>query len=472
MDSRSVRPIRFLPALAAALALLVPASAGAVSIGVDTTADQFDQDPALCSLREAIWAANNDSTTMADGCVAGSGADRINLPAGTYALTRPGLENLDASGDLDILAALTIAHGGLQPAIVDGGGIDRVIQIGGTEPVQLSGLTIRGGSVTGQEGGGVKHGVDGSTSAPLTISDSTITGNHSASHAGGLASYVDADLLLTNVTISGNSADATGGGIDVSHSPSFTTALENVTVTGNTADADATGGTGGGGFNIDAGKVTLHNSIVAANAVSDGASGPDCNATPTGLESLGGNVIGDDPDCAFTHASSDLVDAAAGLGPLAFNGGPTQTHALAPDSPALGRGSSCPDADQRGARRGPGVAVAAAASCDGGAYELVRCRGAIVNRIGTAGRDSLRGTPARDGVVGLGGNDVLTGLAGNDVLCGGTGDDRLRGGRGRDRLFGDAGRDLLLGGAGPDRLRGGPGRDRLRGGPGRDAGVQ
>jgi Tol biopolymer transport system component len=93
-----------------------------------------------------------------------------------------------------------------------------------------------------------------------------------------------------------------------------------------------------------------------------------------------------------------------------------------------------------------------------------RCAaGRIATKVGTSGRDKLRGTPGRDVIAGLGGNDVIRGLAGNDVLCGGAGRDRVLGGQGRDKLLGQNGRD---------RLRGGPGRDRLRGGPGRNIQIQ
>jgi hypothetical protein len=54
-----------------------------------------------------------------------------------------------------------------------------------------------------------------------------------------------------------------------------------------------------------------------------------------------------DDTCGF----SDVTDVSAGpdplLGPLADNGGPTDTHALFPDSPAIGRGGSCGTVDQR-----------------------------------------------------------------------------------------------------------------------------
>jgi plastocyanin len=98
----------------------------------------------------------------------------------------------------------------------------------------------------------------------------------------------------------------------------------------------------------------------------------------------------------------------------------------------------------------------------------VVCHGDTATKVGTEGRDVIRGTKGRDVIVGLGGNDKLIGLGGKDTICGGAGKDKLMGGAGKDRLFGGPGKDKLLGGPGLDRLVGGGGKDKLRGGPGRN----
>jgi hypothetical protein len=84
-------------------------------------------------------------------------------------------------------------------------------------------------------------------------------------------------------------------------------------------------------------------------------------------------------------------------------------------------------------------------------------------RVGTDGRDRLRGGPGDDILVGLGGNDTLAGGRGDDELLGGPGTDQLHGGDGDDLLDGGEGDDGLAGARGRDELRGGPGRDKLRG---------
>ena len=83
--------------------------------------------------------------------------------------------------------------------------------------------------------------------------------------------------------------------------------------------------------------------IVAANAVEN------CSGS---VDSLGYNLA-DDETCAL-GAPGDLVVADAMLGPLTDNGGPTETHALLPGSPAIdATGPDCPppSTDQRGVAR-------------------------------------------------------------------------------------------------------------------------
>jgi predicted outer membrane repeat protein len=307
--------------------------------------------------------------------------------------------------------------------------------------IKISGVTIRNGNA-GLEYGGGGIRIEGTS---LELTNSTVSDNV-ANNGAGVNSGVPS--TYTNVTFSGNSAKDYGGGLNTGGGPHV---LNNVTLTGNTADSDANGTGDGGGLDTDGGTQEIKNTVVAGNTdASPGAETPDCDP---GSTSLGHNLIGDTTGCSFTAATGDITDMPAGLGPLAANGGLTQTHALLASSPALNHGAGCEAADQRGLIRSLG------APCDIGAYERVLCGKVAVNRIGTAGSDKLKGTGKADGILGLAGNDALRGLAGNDSLCGGGGRDRLLGGKGRDRLLGQAGRDFLLGGRGRDRLRGGPGRD-------------
>ena len=63
----------------------------AVTITVNSTGDVIADD-GVCTLREAITAANTDTASGAMGgeCIAGSGTDTIDVPAGTYTLALAG----------------------------------------------------------------------------------------------------------------------------------------------------------------------------------------------------------------------------------------------------------------------------------------------------------------------------------------------------------------------------------------------
>jgi hypothetical protein len=98
-----------------------------------------------------------------------------------------------------------------------------------------------------------------------------------------------------------------------------------------------------------------------------------------------------------------------------------------------------------------------------------------VNKIGTQGRDFLKGTDAADHLVGKGENDRIFSLAGNDTLIGGPGKDWVWGGS-RRSLHGDlpvhytpsGGEKHLVGGSGNDVLWGGKGSDNAVGNSGND----
>jgi CSLREA domain-containing protein len=441
------------------IALLAPSAASAALITPTTTADEFNQNPGACSLREAVESANTDSLTDADGCTQGSGADIIELSAGAvYEITRVGVEGLNVNGDLDIrLGDLTIEApaGG---ATIDGNGLttnDRVIEVANFAPpitVNFRNVTIRdgGGPVSSPSISGGGLGVFGATQAhTVNVFNSTITGNRGIV-GGGLNNGTIGKVTLVNTTVSGNSASVDGGGI----SNDGLMTLVNTTVSANTANADGDFIGGGGGIVGTDDPVSLRNSILAGN--SDGGQGakePECDGA-AGLVSAGANVIGSLDGCVYAPGATPDKTAVAdpGLLALASNGGPVQTHALATTSPAVNFGVSCEAFDARYLPRSMGGA------CDSGAYELATCGGRVVNVIGTNGNDVLQGTSGQDGILGLAGKDTLSGLASGDGLCGGDGKDTLKGGKGKDRLLGGKGNDRLIGGKGKDKCVGGAGR--------------
>ncbi|HEX6208537.1 MAG TPA: choice-of-anchor Q domain-containing protein, partial [Actinomycetota bacterium] len=298
-----------------------------------------------------------------------------------------------------------------------------------------------------RDGGGI---MSFPTPATLTVRDSALVGNIAFDgDGGGFNNNNGATATFENVTVSKNRAARFGGGIyHFSGSSSFS----HLTVADNRADFDGNAVGDGGGLAVSIGTVELRASAFARNKVGSGAAASDCSGGAQ-IQTLGGNIERGPNECNLLPLSGDVL-ANPKLGKLRNLGGPTPTHALAQKSKARGlvSASDCAPTDQRGVpRRG---------RCDAGAYELAACAGVVVNRVGTKGRDVLRGTRGPDGFLALAGNDVVRGRGGGDAMCLGGGRDRAFGGAGNDVLRGHGGNDVLKGQAGNDALIGGPGRDR------------
>jgi CSLREA domain-containing protein len=357
---------------AVAVAFGAAANAHAVTFvvtrGDDPAPGACDSD---CSLREAVLAAN-----------AGPGGDAIELPPGRVRLgvAGPG-EDAAATGDLDLAKSVLLTGAGARATIVDAAGLDRVFDVGPGATALLADLTITGGAAD-DDGGGIRN------AGALTLLRTTVTGNEArvatSRNGGGIAS--SGTLVVTQSTIAANRA-VDGGGIDFTGTLSLTNSTIAVNVAGgpgstgggggihagtgaalnaaNTTVAGnvAFGGAGSGG-GIEAPSATLANSIVAnnlANASDQSATFADNCAVGT-LTSQGHN-LSNGSDCGLT-GTGDRQATDARLGPLADNGGPTDTEAPPAGSPAIDAGAGCPGLDQRGLSRPRGGA------CDIGAYEL------------------------------------------------------------------------------------------------------
>ena len=184
-----------------------------------------------------------------------------------------------------------------------------------------------------------------------TLTDCAISGNSSAHRGGGLAD-TGGTITLTNCTVSGNTASLAGGGI--TNNKTATTTLTNCTVSGNSSSGY------GGGLAIIAGTMTIGNTIVTGNTAS--SSDPDVYGT---VASAGHNLIGK-TDGSSGWVGSDLTGTIASplnplLAALGNYGGPTQTMALLPGSPAIGAAVvvSGVTTDQRGLIRGTTVDIGA-----------------------------------------------------------------------------------------------------------------
>ncbi len=119
--------------------------------GMIVTSFNDDGVNGTCSLREAITAANTDLAV--DACPAGIGADVILLPPGTYTLTLAGSnEDGNATGDLDITAALTLVGSGALATTVDATELgDRAFHVDPLATgafVSIQAVKVTGGSLT------------------------------------------------------------------------------------------------------------------------------------------------------------------------------------------------------------------------------------------------------------------------------------------------------------------------------------
>jgi CSLREA domain-containing protein len=145
------------------------------TIAVTTTNDELGSDPG-CSLREAIQSANQGSSF--DNCTgaAASGGNTITVPAGTYTITRPGLDDTNSGGDFDVTSVIEIRPSGNGPVTIHGGGIDRVFHVLGGANLTLSGVTVTGGDAqVDTYAGGIFV-----SAGTLAMQDSTLSHNQNA----------------------------------------------------------------------------------------------------------------------------------------------------------------------------------------------------------------------------------------------------------------------------------------------------
>jgi hypothetical protein len=214
----------------------------------------------------------------------------------------------------------------------EGGGLDLISQVAAPPVTEIRSSTIS--QNTARKGGGLL--VDGNQPR-LGLQKPTAT--------------------LTNSTIAGNTTTAEGGGIMADNAA--TVNLDNSTIAYNRADSDDNGGVGGGVHQHSGATFSLGDSILAANVIGSGEVAQQCDGAFTGADGL---VREQQHAGACTFAGDfGLVDDAL-IGPLADNGGPTETVKLLAGSPALGFAHSCTKRDQRTVKRPP-------TGCDSGSVE-------------------------------------------------------------------------------------------------------
>jgi len=283
------------------------------------------------SLRQAITDAN-----------AAASADTITFSVSGIIFLSSTLPTLtDAAG-------LTIDGTG-QTVTISGSNAVRVMLVAANASLTVKNLTIVDGSATGDYGGGIEN--NGTT----TVLDCTFSHNSAVSGlGGGINNRPGGTLTVTNSTFSGN--DATSGFGGAIYSSGIGVAITNSTFSANIAGL----GAGAGIYNGSVAGFILRNTIVA-NSTGAG----NCGGTITN----GGNNLDSATTCGWGSLNGSMSSTNPLLGALAFNGGPTQTYALLPGSPAINgvtfsAPNNAPSTDQRGAARPNGTGY------DIGAFEF------------------------------------------------------------------------------------------------------
>ncbi len=269
-----------------------------------------------CELREAVQAANS---TPED--------DVIEFDPNVFGEK----QTIVLDGSLRI-------EGGTKGSLtINGNGVtitapnNSVILVFPNQTLTLTGTTVAGGSDL--FGGGIHNG--GTT----TLINCTVRDNFASTDGGGI--WNTGTVNLYNSTVSGNHASRYGGGIN---NPVGSATLINSTVTGNSANFG--GGISRSNFEGDPYQTILTNTIVAGNT---SPTGPDIFAV---IDSQSYNLIGNTAGTEILgDTTGNILNQNALLGPLQNNGGPTLTHALLANSPAIDHGNNLSAfglTDQRG----------------------------------------------------------------------------------------------------------------------------
>jgi predicted outer membrane repeat protein len=283
------------------------------------------------------------------------------------------------SSGLDVTKNLSIIGPGASGIQISGNNAVYVFRIGAGITAAVSGVTLFN----------AVNGID--NQGNLTLSNAVVRNNTGSMGAGVTGCYGSNSLIVVDTTFANNAATNGGGAISVCR----TLSVSGSTFTGNTANyggaiaitntgsasivnstfsGNATTGINGtgGAIRTDYAGLSIINSTLSSNSASsgsmlyigggtpvpvdvintlfvNGSGASHCNVAITGANS--NNLDFGGP--ATLNSCNAAVTADPRLGPLASNGGPTQTMALQSGSAAIdaGTATSAPVTDQRGVSR-------------------------------------------------------------------------------------------------------------------------
>ena len=257
--------------IAAALCLAGTPSASAASITVNTQGDaKPPADEGFCSLREAIFNANNDAQTF-DDCAAGAGEDTIVFAPAVTMITLA--DDMEVIRDLD---GLTID--GNDTVTVSGAGQYGIFLADTNVGLTLNDITLTNGKGALESYGNVEFnsgrimnsnasfggGIAIYQGGTGVITDSDINGNSALSGNGG-AIYNEGHTTITSSIIQGNHASMNGGDI-------YNFGLGTLTINGGSITNGDSDLSGGGIYNEGA-ILNLSGSAVKDNMATDDGGG-------------------------------------------------------------------------------------------------------------------------------------------------------------------------------------------------------
>ncbi len=335
-----------------AVVLACSSFAHGATFTVNTAADEFTTPSGTTvSLREALRDAPDGAGIVFDSALNGATLTLAAALGGEIVLGKS--VTIDAS---NLPAGVTISGVG---------GTKRIFKMNSGATIALLGLTLTGGNGMGVGGGAAGAGgaIYMDPTAACTLTRCTLTANYA--FQGGAIFNIGGSLALTHCPLSGNASTTSGGAILGSATLTHCTLAGNTA--GNSGGAIAAGvvvlthctvagnsaGLNGGGVSVTSGPtLVLNNSIVAGNMLAGAGSGADIrnDGGSSGVTLLGANLVQSFTGTAAIGTGT-MNNAAPLLAPLGNYGGPTQTMALLPGSPARDAASALSPAitsDQRG----------------------------------------------------------------------------------------------------------------------------
>ena len=350
---------------------------------VNSADDTLDTTDNMVTLRDAIFAANNDVSAEVGGDSGEADGDTITFNATVFG--NGGTITL-LNGEFLITDDLSIdgSINGTPVVTINAVSASRVFNvIGGVgEPVQLSSLTLQNGLSTGDGGAILINSLDVTTLTAVNITNSVSTGNGGAIaiSGGGTVSFVGGTLSgntangtgaasgggaiystgegvlnvsgfaqINNNTANGNGASGggiyiegtlnafagtqldsnmasrAGGGIEVAGAAGRTVNLTNVSLLNNSATAGGTDPGNGGGLHITGmGTVTVTASTIQGNSAIEGGGLWNSAAATlivlSGTDVLGGQAV----DTTFVNNTALGTLSDQGGGAIYNDGGTVQ----------------------------------------------------------------------------------------------------------------------------------------------------